>query len=277
MMSIPEGQIEIRASDFSLSVQEQRSVAPMNLFRKLAGSFVNRALIPFLGYVRYRIHDSVPPYGLLEELTHRTAAECADYVQTEMGNALEFKEREDLWDYVWTKKNPAGLIAEFGVWNGYSINRFAEKTAEVVFGFDSFVGLREDWKGAGHAKGTFDVGGKLPKVRKNVDLIEGWFDETLPPFLAGHGEEFAFIHVDCDTYEAAAAVLSLVGPRIKQGTVIVFDEYFGYRGWRCGEFKAWQEFVSRNQIHYEYLAFSRESVSVQITQNPAIAPHSVEL
>jgi hypothetical protein len=246
----------------------------MKLFRKLARSFVNRALIPFLGYVRYRIHDSVPPYGLLEELTHRTAAECADYVLKEMGNALEFNQREDLWDYVWAKKNPAGLIAEFGVWNGYSINRFAAKTAEVVYGFDSFVGLKEDWKGTVHTKGTFDVGGKLPKVRRNVELLEGWFDETLPSFLASHAEDFAFIHVDCDTSEAAAAVLNLVGPRIKHGTIIVFDEYFGYRGWRCGEYKAWQEFVLRNQIRYEYLAFSRESVSVRITQTPASAPHS---
>jgi hypothetical protein len=248
----------------------------MKPIRQLVRTVFDRTLIPFLCYVRYRTHASVPPYRVREELSRRTVAECADYVQLKMGKALEFEQREDLWNYVWTKKNASGLIAEFGVWNGYSINHFAEKTADVIFGFDSFIGLREDWKGAAFAKGTFDRGGKLPKVRKNVKLFKGWFDETLPPFLTSHGEDFAFIHIDCDTYEATAAVFNLVGPRIKQGTVIVFDEYLCYRGWRGGEYKAWQEFVSCNRIRYEYLAFSTTQVSVQVTQRLASASHALE-
>jgi hypothetical protein len=48
------------------------------------------------------------------------------------------------------------------------------------------------------------------------------------------------------------------------GTVIIFDEYFGYRGWRMGEFKAWKEFVDQHGVEYEYLAFSVESVSLVI-------------
>lgn len=238
----------------------------MKQFRQLARRILDRTLIPFLCYVRYRIHASVPPYRILEELTRRTIAECAEFVQTEMETALGFDRREDLWDYVWTKKNDSGLVAEFGVWNGYSINRFAEKTSDVVFGFDSFVGLQEDWKGTALPKGALDRGGKLPKVKKNVELFKGWFDETLPPFLANHGNDFAFIHIDCDTYEATVTVLRLLAPRIKPGTLIVFDEYICFRGWKCGEYRAWQEFVTSNHIHYEYLAFSTTQVAVQVSR-----------
>ena len=70
-----------------------------------------------------------------------------------------------------------------------------------------------------------------------------------------------------DTYEAAKIVFDLIGQRIQDGTVIVFDEYFGYRGWKIGEYKAWQEFVSSTNTGYEYIGFSTQQVSVRITRN----------
>jgi len=193
-----------------------------------------------------------------------------------MPKALQFNKREDVWGYVWEKRKFAGLAAEFGVWNGYSINRIAQKTNQLVYGFDSFAGLREDWSGGEFAKGKFDMGGKLPAVGENVRLVKGWFDETLPEFLAEHGEPFAFVHIDCDTYEAAKTILDLLESRILEGTVVVFDEYFGYRGWRLGEFKAWQEFVLRHEVRYEYLAYCATQVAVRVTRIARIGPLQAE-
>jgi hypothetical protein len=245
----------------------QREVnAHMRLFSGIVRFILDRTVIPLASYVRFRTYAAVPPYTVQEELARRTAIECADYVQSEMPKALQFSTRMGLWDHVWEQKKIPGLTAEFGVWNGYSINRIAQKTGQIVYGFDSFIGLREDWSGAEFAKGKFDLAGNLPRVASNVRLIKGWFDETLPQFLADHPDDFAFIHIDCDTYEATRTVLDLIEKRIREGTVIVFDEYFGYRGWRLGEFKAWQEFVLRHQVRYEYLAFSAAQVSVRITQ-----------
>jgi hypothetical protein len=62
-------------------------------------------------------------------------------------HALSFKDREDLWKYAFSKKNMVGTIAEFGVWKGESINYLAKLTNETIFGFDSFEGLQEDWRG----------------------------------------------------------------------------------------------------------------------------------
>jgi len=239
----------------------------MKPIRKLIRDFLDRVLIPLLIYIQYRVGVELPARTINQELAIRVAADCADYVEANMPTALQFTKREDLWNYVWGKKNTSGLIAEFGVWNGYSINCFAEKTSDVIYGFDSFVGLHEDWTGTDQGKGGFDRGGRMPHVARNVRLFKGWFHETLPGFLAEHRQPFAFIHIDCDTYESTLLVLDLMEARIIAGTVIVFDEYFGYRKWREGEYKAWQEFVARTGMKYEYLGFSSTGkVATRVTQ-----------
>jgi hypothetical protein len=96
--------------------------------------------------------------------------------------------------------------------------------------------------------------------------VKGWFDKTLPALLGEHAQSFALIHFDCDTYESTRTVLDLIGERVQVGTIVIFDEYFGYRGWRIGEFKAWQEFVQAHGVAYDYLGFALQSVSLRVTR-----------
>lgn len=108
---------------------------------------------------------------------------------------------------------------------------------------------------------------KLPRVVQNVRLIKGWFDKTLPEFLTTHPEKVVFLHIDCDLYSSTHTIFTCLAPRIKEGTVIVFDEYFNYPGWREGEFKAFSEFIAHEGLKFEYLNYNRkgEQVSVKIT------------
>ena len=79
-----------------------------------------------------------------------------------------------------------GLICEFGVFMGRSINHIASCVPEkTVYGFDSFDGLPEDWYGSKLSKGAYSLK-KIPKVNKNVILIIGLFQETLESFLKQH-------------------------------------------------------------------------------------------
>ena len=73
---------------------------------------------------------------------------------------------------------PNTLWLEFGVASGNTINYISKFTNEKVYGFDSFEGLPEKWRD-GFDKGAFNRGGYLPKVNDNVELIKGWFNETL--------------------------------------------------------------------------------------------------
>ena len=97
--------------------------------------------------------------------------------------------------------NMNGLILEFGVYNGTSINMMSSIFKnQSVYGFDSFVGFPDD--GRTDWQHDFSREGKMPKVNSNVKLVKGWFNESLPKFLSEHNEPVAFIHIDCDLYSS---------------------------------------------------------------------------
>ena len=150
--------------------------------------------------------------------------------------------------------NLDGLILEFGVRHGNSINQLAGLTDQTIYGFDSFEGLKEDWHH--ESKGSYSTKGELPEVKKNVILFKGWFDRVLPIFLEEYQGLARLINIDCDTYQSTKIVLDLLNKRIHSGTIIIFDEYVGNQAWREDEFKAFQEAVNKYKWNYQYLAYS---------------------
>lgn len=98
------------------------------------------------------------------------------------------------------------------------------------------------------------MNGNLPQVNKNVRLVKGWFNETLPAFIKEHSEPCAFIHVDCDLYSSTKTIFDNLKNQICTGTVIAFDEYFNYPGWQEGEYKAFMEFIAWSGLEFEYIA-----------------------
>jgi hypothetical protein len=234
-----------------------------NSISRLGKSIFDRSVVPILRYATAQVHPANLSTTLVNLAQMKAIETSVEYAEAAMPYALMFRRPAELWDFALNKICIAGTCAEFGVFTGGSINHFARKVP-AIYGFDSFEGLREDWKGWVCTKGAFDLKGKLPKVANNVHLIKGWFHETLPDFLAQHPEPFAFVHIDCDTFEATEIVLKLIGPQLVPGTVIVFDEYFGYRGWQVGEFKAWKDYTQRTGTRYEYLGFSRHQVALQL-------------
>lgn len=208
--------------------------------------------------------------SLNAEISRRTASECADYIFRKMERALSFDEPLQLLSYAMGKVALDGLVLEFGVYSGETVNHIAAFFKDKrVFGFDSFEGLKEDWHGHHNSvAGTFNRGGNPPPVRANVQLVKGWFDKTVPDFAARtENAKIAFLHVDSDTYESAKTILDSLGRRLAKGSVVVFDEYLNYRGWKIGEFKAWQEFCAEHRVAYDYLGFCihGEQVALQVT------------
>jgi predicted O-methyltransferase YrrM len=163
---------------------------------------------------------------------------------------------------------PAGMALEFGVYSGRTLTVIADaRKHNQVFGFDSFQGLPEDWR-SNIPAGTFATE-QLPDVA-GAELVVGWFNDTLPDFLAKHPNPVAFLHLDADLYSSTVTVLEHVGPRLRPGSVIVFDEYFNYPGWEQHEHRAWQEFVAKTGIEYQYVAYTcnHEQVAVVVTGTP---------
>jgi hypothetical protein len=208
-----------------------------------------------------------PGRDAFQVVLDRAVESSADYIEEHLAGAMLFDDRKKLWNFALARVQPGGLCCEFGVYKGESLKHFAEVLAgngSSIHGFDSFEGLKEDWHGTQGLRGDLDVGGRLPVVPPNAHLIKGWFDKTVPEFLAQNKGHFSFLHFDADTYESTRLLFDLVGSRIRTGTVIVFDEYFGVPNWRNGEFRAWQEYVARAGVHYEYLGFAPEQAAVRV-------------
>jgi len=188
----------------------------------------------------------------------RLASESsARYVIANMRAVPNFEVDYDLHDWIVRTQLDntlgSGLIAEFGVATGRTINHIARlRPEDIVHGFDSFEGLPEDWTSR-MPKGFFKRTA-VPKVRENVKLHVGLFDNTLPEFKAKHGDTpLQLLHIDSDLYSSAVTILETLKDNIVPGTVIIFDEYLNYPGWELDEFRAWQEHVAKYKIKYEYI------------------------
>ena len=129
------------------------------------------------------------------------------------------------------------------------------------YGFDS---LQEDWYGTWLPKNLFDQKGKLPKVPKNVKLIKGWFINTVPDFMENNSNQIAILHIDCDTYESTREIFELLGNKINRGTLIIFDEYQGYPGWKFGKYNAFEDFIKKSKKTYSYIGITNLQCSVII-------------
>lgn len=201
------------------------------------------------------------------ELTNRAIKNSADYAEKNMPNVVIFTSNSklDMWNCAIQKLKINGHLAEFGVWRGESINYLASLVyPKKIFGFDSFLGLEEDFA-LDQPRGSFSLNGVAPEVKSNVELIKGSFSKTLPDWINNNLGIFSFINIDCDTYEATSTVLNSIGPeRIVPGTFILFDEYFGYHNWENCEFKAWQEYCNNYNVKYKYIAICHLQVLIEV-------------
>ena len=177
-----------------------------------------------------------------------------------------------------------GLYLEFGVHRGRSIGHIAPCTTNIVYGFDSFEGIPEEWcihgSQASLPQHAFSLKGQIPQGMikgkdqstkpeydssltqstepwpENVELIKGWFDETLPSFVCRPEiipHKVAFLHIDCDLYSSTKTIFKFLGDQITEDTVIAFDEIYGYNGFHEHEAKAFAEFLIEHKWNYEPL------------------------
>lgn len=163
---------------------------------------------------------------------------------------------------------PEGLMLEFGVASGRSLRMIAEaRQGRLVFGFDSFQGLPQDWR-IGFGSGEF-VQERLPDV-PGAELVVGLFEDSLPRFVKEHDGVVAFLHCDADLYESTCSILRHAGDRLRRGSVVLFDEYFNFPWWEEHEHKAWTEWTAEHSVDFEYIAFTWEhqQVAVRVLSTP---------
>ncbi|HEY2221521.1 class I SAM-dependent methyltransferase [Actinomycetospora sp.] len=196
----------------------------------------------------------------------RAAVESsARFVRESMTGARTFGTPPETLAHALSLAPRGGMALEFGVYSGSTLRAIAEaRGGTEVYGFDSFEGLPEDWR-AGFRAGTFAME-SMPEV-PGAGLVPGWFSDTVPAFLDAHPGPVDLLHLDADLYSSTATVLELVGPRLRPGSVVVFDEYLNHPGWQDDEHRAWREHVAAHDVEFVYEAFTHdhEQVVVVIT------------
>lgn len=76
-------------------------------------------------------------------------------------------------------------------------------------------------------------------------LYEGRFADVLPAVVPAVHPAVALLHVDCDLYESTRDLLNGVAPALQDGTLVLFDDWFHYKGHPDkGEARALAEFLA---------------------------------
>ncbi len=216
----------------------------------------------------------------VEVLSRKAHFEAILFAIKNGGHGKYFSDRFELLTYALSQVTVNGEIVEYGVARGVSLIHIAkhinlthagaEVSQSLVHGFDSFEGLPEDWEQPGNPKGSYALErSELEAISfpSNVRIHKGTFDQTIPSFIKEIGDNLiSFLHIDSDLYTSAKIVLKMLKNKIVSGTIIVFDEYYGYHGWEKGEFKAFDEFIKSSDVKFEYIAFNivGEQVAIRI-------------
>lgn len=188
-------------------------------------------------------------------------ASTARFVQREMRAAQSFPHPVATLEHALTLAPSGGLALEFGVFTGSTLTIIAAARDGGVYGFDSFEGLPENWR-AGFDAGAFAVDG--PPQVPGADMVVGLFADTLPGFLAAHPGPVDLLHLDADLHSSTACVLDAVGPRLRSGSVVLFDEFFNYPGWEQHEARAWHEYAAAHDVRFRYEAYTHDNEQVVV-------------
>lgn len=180
-----------------------------------------------------------------------------------MRTAFEFVFKSDIYGDYW----------EFGVAKGHSLFRAWENWREFSISmdrmhemrfvaFDSFTGIPilkpedkltayEIFQPGQYAHSRADVANWLISKKVNPSrftFIEGVYEESLSrsdTIATLKGAQAAIVHIDCDLFSSASVVLDFIGPHLVEGSTLLFDDWFCYRGRRDkgvhGAFRAWLE------------------------------------
>jgi len=180
-----------------------------------------------------------------------------------------------------SKSDVAGDYYEFGVFQGkslataYNIHSDTEKFQRHFYGFDSFSGLphleKDDQLDGYEAFYQGQYSCDEASVRANLlangvpedrfTLIKGFYSTSLidPDLQMQLGDsQAALIHIDCDLYSSSADCLAFIGDRIVDGSILMFDDWFCFRGRPDkGVRRAYYEWSERVNLTFtEYFKYS---------------------
>ena len=147
-----------------------------------------------------------------------------------------------------------GSIIEFGVAEGVStraIRRILDRleagepaaSRKKIFACDSFQGLTEKYENA--EVGTFAC---TPPDIPGVEIVQGFFEDTLDQGLTNRVGKVAFASLDADLYSSTLCALRWLTPLLQTGSLLLFDEFLGENESEKRAFDEWSDEVGISTI-----------------------------
>ena len=227
--------------------------------------------------IGYSFNSSRDNQNIISKYRDEYTEEAFQYFKKYFNKCVVFDKEEDIRKFAINEaircndKNSNDCFLEFGVFKGNTINFFAKILKEynrIIYGFDSFLGLEENWTGTHLLKHiAFNTQGKVPMIEKNVVIIKGKIEETLDDFIKDNlkDSKINFMHLDFDTFTPTNYVFKKLKKFTKKNTVILFDELYGFPSWKEHEFKALiNNFIKED---YDYIAFSVKQAAIIINKD----------
>ncbi|MEM7241483.1 MAG: class I SAM-dependent methyltransferase [Pseudomonadota bacterium] len=170
-----------------------------------------------------------------------------------MPEAWEDKNKAPVQQFLFDRLLPLiptqGPILEFGVYKGVTLSMIAQGCPDhQIFGFDSFKGLPNDGRRDWRMKFKQET---PPKVAPNVELITGYFEDTLPEFAKVLTDPPALIHIDCDLFSSTHTILNHLRPQV--GQIILFDELIHYARFAMNEVLALFMYLEKTGLDIEWV------------------------
>ena len=129
-----------------------------------------------------------------------------------------------------------GNIIEFGVFQGFSTRVLRRAVRGLqrgqlrgprkeIFACDSFKGLPEPYENL--ERGAFAC---APPNLPGVQIVEGYFEDSLTDDLARRVGRVALASFDADLYSSTLCALRWLTPLLDAGSLLLFDQYLGGGG-----------------------------------------------
>lgn len=177
-----------------------------------------------------------------------------------------------------------GCVVECGVWRGGMSAGLAEVLGDRAYVlFDSFEGLpaakdidgptalawQADKTSPGYhnncsAERAWAERAMALSPARNVGLVQGWFDQTIPGYTPP--APIAILRLDGDWYDSTMVCLTHLFPHVVPGGIVVLDDYYAWDG--CA--RAVHDYLSEHKSTARLAQF-RDGVSFIQVREPS--PH----
>jgi O-methyltransferase len=213
-------------------------------------------------FMKWRLHGLVEPFTspmlnavYMSKLSKwRKSTPVNGYNDWYQGN-WDYTRRFRLYEAISKQEDLSQLpldYFEFGVATGASFKWWMAHNANAdsrFYGFDTFEGLPEDF---GHvSKGSFAATVESLNITDpRASFYKGIFQDTLTPFLDQYkSSRRKLIHMDADLFSATIFSLSQLYRFLRDGDIILFDEFAVPKH----EFMAFKIFTESFYTRYEVI------------------------